>query len=72
MTATPNFEARATVAVDTANRVWVAWEEGEPNWGKDNGFTIRATQPGVGLGGVRARHDPRLRWRQVDAARMRR
>ena len=51
--ATPNFEARATVAVDTANRVWVAWEQGEPNWGKDNGFTIRANQPGVGLGGVR-------------------
>jgi hypothetical protein len=49
----PDFEARATLAVDTANRVWVAWEEGEPNWGKDNGFIIRATQPGVGLGGVR-------------------
>ena len=55
VTATPNFEARATVAVDTANRVWVAWEEGEPNWGKDNGFVVRNTPQGVGvgLGGVR-------------------
>jgi hypothetical protein len=51
---TPYFEARATVAVDTTNRVWVAWEQGEPNWGKDNGFTIRATQRGVPLGGARA------------------
>ena len=53
VTATPNFEARATVAVDSTNRVWVAWEDGQPNWGKDFGFVIRATQPGVGLGGVR-------------------
>jgi len=52
--ATPHMEARATVAVDTANRVWVAWEQGDPNWGKDNGFVIRAQQPGVPLGGVRA------------------
>ncbi|MBV9085139.1 MAG: hypothetical protein JOZ62_20885 [Acidobacteriaceae bacterium] len=53
--ATPNFEARATVAVDTTDRVWVAWEEGEPNWGKDNGFVVRDTALGVGvpLGGVR-------------------
>ena len=36
--ATPRFEARATVAVDTADRVWVAWEAGMPNWGKDNGY----------------------------------
>jgi hypothetical protein len=56
--ATPNFEARATVAVDTANRVWVAWEQGAPLWGKDNGFVIRGgnagVQGGVPLGGVRA------------------
>ena len=51
--ATPRFEARATVAVDTADRVWVAWEAGQPNWGKDNGYVIRDRQPGVPLGGVR-------------------
>jgi len=33
--ATALFEARATVAVDTSDRVWVAWEQGEQNWGKD-------------------------------------
>src|SRR5207302_8179028 len=50
---TPNFEAKPTVAVDTSDRVWVAWEAGLPNWGKDQGYTIRARQPGVPLGGVR-------------------
>ncbi len=49
--ATPRFEARPTVAIDSADRVWVAWEAGEPNWGKDNGYEIRGTQPGVPLGG---------------------
>jgi hypothetical protein len=51
---TPRMEARATVAVDTADRVWVAWEEGAPNWGKDNGYILRGKAPGVPLGGVRA------------------
>jgi hypothetical protein len=51
--ASPLFEARATVAVDTSDRVWVAWESGQPNWGKDQGYTIRSRQPGVPLGGVR-------------------
>ena len=51
---TERFEARATVAVDTSDRVWVAWEEGNPNWGKDNGYIIRARAPGVPLGGLRA------------------
>src|SRR5580704_8491972 len=51
--ATPRFEARPTVAVDTSDRVWVAWEAGMPNWGKDNGYEIRSIQPGVPLGGFR-------------------
>src|SRR5579872_172377 len=55
---TPRFEARATIAADTQDRVWVAWEEGAPNWGKDQGYEIRATEPGVPLGGHR---DPRIR-----------
>ena len=25
------------------DRVWVAWEEGSPNWGKDNGYWFRKT-----------------------------
>ena len=69
--ATPRFEARPTVAVDTSDRVWVAWEAGEPNWGKDNGYEIRARAPGVPLGGVR---EPRIKclvgsqWREPDSA----
>jgi len=51
--ATPRFEARATVAVDGSDRVWVAWEEGEPNWGKDQGYIIRDRPSGAFLGGVR-------------------
>ena len=31
--ATPATECRAQVVVDPADRVWIAWEEGGPNWG---------------------------------------
>ena len=64
--ATPRFEARATVAADSAGRVWVAWEAGMPNWGKDQGYILRGRAPGVPLGGIR---EPRIlcydngRWR---------
>ncbi len=33
----PRFEARPSVAVDKEDRVWVAYEEADPNWGKDFG-----------------------------------
>lgn len=51
--ASGRFESRATVAVDAADRVWVAWEAGGANWGKDTGYNIRDRQPGVRLGDVR-------------------
>lgn len=38
--ATPRFEAHPTVAVDAQGRVWVAWDESEPEWGKDTGFLV--------------------------------
>jgi len=50
---TPRFEARPTVAVDAKDRVWVAYEQGNANWGKDQGYTVRGTQTGVPLGGAR-------------------
>ncbi|MBI4909135.1 MAG: DUF3604 domain-containing protein [Acidobacteria bacterium] len=31
-------EMRADVAADSAGRVWIAWEEGGINWGKDTGY----------------------------------
>ena len=42
---TPLFEARASVAVDPDDRVWVAWESGGANWGKDNGYNYRYSLP---------------------------
>jgi hypothetical protein len=33
----PKFEARASLAVDRQDRVWVAFEEADENWGKDFG-----------------------------------
>ena len=32
-----------TLTVDTAGRLWMAWEEGTPDWGKDNGYWFRKT-----------------------------
>src|SRR5581483_5162883 len=31
----PRFEARAHLAVDGNDRVWIAYEEGDEQWGKD-------------------------------------
>ncbi len=36
--ATPRAEMRAGVAVDTDDTVWLSWEEGPANWGKDTGY----------------------------------
>jgi hypothetical protein len=38
VSATPFAEMRADVAVDGSDRLWVAWEEGGLNWGKDTGY----------------------------------
>ena len=51
--ATGRYEAKATVAVDGSDRVWVAWEAGGANWGKDTGYNIRPRQPGVVIGANR-------------------
>ncbi len=50
---TQAYEAKATVAVDAADRVWVAWEVGGSNWGKDTGYNLRGRQPGVRIGADR-------------------
>jgi len=41
VTASPGFEAHATVAAD-AESAWVAWDASGANWGKDQGFLIPA------------------------------
>lgn len=38
ISATPFAEMRTSVAVDGRDRVWVAWEQGGVNWGKDTGY----------------------------------
>ncbi len=46
---TPLREARASVVCDKQDRVWVAWDTGGVNWGKDQGYTIRDKPQGVVL-----------------------
>ena len=43
------FEAYATVAADKAGRVWIAYEEGTRNWGKDQGAVVPNPKPGSRL-----------------------
>lgn len=38
------FEAHPTVAIDRDNKIWVAWDEGGVNWGKDVGFLLGEKQ----------------------------
>jgi hypothetical protein len=34
----PNFAAHISLASDSAGRLWAAWDESGPQWGKDTGF----------------------------------
>ncbi len=47
--ATPRFEAHVAMAADADGRVWLAWDEAGPNWGKDFGYPRDITLPGEGL-----------------------
>jgi hypothetical protein len=37
VSATPQYEAHASAVFDREDRLWVAWEESGPKWGKDTG-----------------------------------
>ena len=39
--ATGRFEAHPTVAIDSKQRVWLAWVESGSEWGKDTGFLVK-------------------------------
>ena len=41
VTDTPRYHGSPSVAVDAADRVWIAYDEAEENWGKDTGFLLR-------------------------------
>ncbi len=43
----PSFEARATAHYDPTGRLWLAWDEGDANWGKDYAQGIQ--DAGMGL-----------------------
>jgi hypothetical protein len=43
---TPDFEARASVVCDPQSHVWVAYEDGPQNWGKDSGVEDYPLHPG--------------------------
>ena len=41
------FEARASAQYNRQGRLWIAWDEGDFNWGKDYGYAI--SESGLGL-----------------------
>lgn len=69
LAATGAFESRASTAYDRQGRLWVAYDEGDHNWGKDFGYQIRGDGRGllgrrqvrlVALEGGRILHAPPL------------
>ena len=44
LTPEPEAQCHTTVAVDREDRVWVAWDEADRNWGKD--FSRSSAAPG--------------------------
>jgi hypothetical protein len=51
----PAFEARPSLAVDKQDRVWIAYEQSGPNWGKDFGrMAPKSARPPAGGGQVQA------------------
>ncbi len=52
---TPVFQAHPSLACDRDGRLWVAWDQSGPQWGKDAGHLVRDNP------GTRLYHDRRLR-----------
>ena len=53
VTQTPTFDANVSLACDNEDRLWIAWDHGEANWGKD--WSSQRFKPGGGAGLYRAR-----------------
>ncbi len=49
----PGFDANASLTCDGEDRLWVAWDHGEANWGKD--WSSQRFRPGGGAGLYRVR-----------------
>jgi hypothetical protein len=55
---TSNYESRASLAVDRQDRVWIGYELGGPNWGKDFGKMVPVSAPVAGKGKAMAQNPP--------------
>ena len=53
ITRSPAFDANVSLACDPQDRLWIAWDHGEANWGKD--WTSQRFKPGGGAGLYRVR-----------------
>ena len=53
ITQTALFDANVSLACDTSDRLWIAWDQGEANWGKD--WSSQRFKPGGGAGLYRLR-----------------
>ncbi len=53
VTRSPTFDANVSLASDASDRLWVAWDHGEANWGKD--WSSQRFRPGGGAGLYRTR-----------------
>ena len=42
---TPLFEARPSLVIAPQDQLWITWESGGANWGKDNGYNYRYQLP---------------------------
>jgi len=43
ITTSARFEAHASLACDHENRLWIAFDEAEANWGKDYGYLVKTS-----------------------------
>ena len=55
------FEARPSLAVDPQDRVWIAYELGGPNWGKDFGRVVPKSAPPAQPGAKKGANKPSKR-----------
>lgn len=54
VTRSQTFDANVSLACDSQDRVWIAWDHGEANWGKD--WSSQRFKPGGGAGLYRTRN----------------
>ena len=53
ITRSAGFDANVSLACDASDRLWIAWDHGEANWGKD--WSSQRFKPGGGAGLYRVR-----------------